>query len=475
MLRLPSMSSRVSHPPFGGGDGRAGRPSRQVGQALVLGLVLMFAGLLVLLLAFSTAQVSETRHRLDNAADAAAWSAGLWQARVLNYQALANRAIVAEEVAIAQAVTLASWASYFDHVTESSAALAAVWPPAAALLGVAASLVQGNALMAQSAAALEVPARSVYKELLAASQEILQFTVGTFALGAVANEVARATDSRFFAFALPPSPDAAIHTRVWSGDDRSRLNAVVQESLDAFVRGPRGLDETLWLIPGFCFGRPFVSVNKWFQSLHKRGGTVMAPAYERWEAADTLSIHNWWPSHGFFGFFKGCNDGEMLPLGWGAAIAAGSSDPFGPWLIANPGDIRNNPTAASLAQETLLTEPLQSLQQAYPGLASVRELDYDALKDPRNPVGRVSVLARIDAEKVRTANTLNLGVGRLRVGENFAGSRVWSLSSAEVIFRRPPGDGSPDVEYASLYSPYWQVRLSTPTLEERALAQTYVR
>ena len=54
------------------------------GQALVLCLVLLFAGALGLYFMFSTAQVSSTRHRLNNAADAAAWSAALWRARVLN-------------------------------------------------------------------------------------------------------------------------------------------------------------------------------------------------------------------------------------------------------------------------------------------------------------------------------------------------------------------------------------------------------
>ena len=81
---------------------------RQRGQVLMLCIALLFAGVLGLYLMFSAGQVFATRERLNNAADAAAYSAALWRARVMNYQAYANRAIVAQEVAVAQAVTLVS-------------------------------------------------------------------------------------------------------------------------------------------------------------------------------------------------------------------------------------------------------------------------------------------------------------------------------------------------------------------------------
>src|SRR5690606_12105489 len=55
--------------------------------------------------------------RLTHATRAAAYSAAQWQARSLNYQAYLNRAIVANEVAIAQMVSLRSWSRYVDTVT----------------------------------------------------------------------------------------------------------------------------------------------------------------------------------------------------------------------------------------------------------------------------------------------------------------------------------------------------------------------
>jgi len=449
----------------------------------VLCLVLLFAGALGFYFLFSTAQVSSTRHRLNNAADAAAWSAALWRARVMNYHAYANRAIVAQEVAIAQAVTLVSWAKYFESFTANASVLASPYPPVASVLAVSADLARAAREVTEETAAEEILARDAYKTLLATSQEVMQRAVDTFGLGAVANEVARANDRRFFAFALPDEGAFDGMTRRWTDADRLRLKGVVDESLDAFVSGPRGMDLTLYLLPSLCFGNPVAGPGAWFHELHKRGGTVMAPELERWEAADTHSLHDWRPKSGLFGLAKGCRQVESLPLGWGAAEAEGadagsvpiSGDgmPLTGELLSNPGDVRYNPTATSLAEAGIAGSGYGGFS-AYSGIASVRDLDYAALANPRFPTSRVAVLARVEREDTRTANFLNVGVGRLRLAENYAGGRLWSLSAAEVYFRRPPG--APErLEYASLYSPYWQVRLVEPSAAQRATAEGYVR
>jgi len=454
------------------------------GQALVLCLVLLFAGALGLYFMFSTGQVSATRHRLNNAADAAAWSAALWRARVLNYHAYANRAIVAQEVAIAQAVTLTAWAKYFESFTTTASVLATPYPPVASVLAVSADLARTARQVTEETAGEEILARDAYKQILATSQELMQRSVDTFGLGAVANEVARANDRHFFAFALPDDGAFAPMTRRWTGDDRLRLKSVVDESLDAFVSGPRGMDLTLYLLPSLCFGNPAAGPGAWFQELHKRGGTVMAPDLERWEAADTLSLHDWRPQRGLFGIFKGCRQVESVPLGWGAAQASSGNDapavvdgagiaPSGDRLLANPGNVRDNPTATQLAEAGIAGAGYPGFA-AFSGITEVRDLDYAALANPRFPVSRVAVLARAEGEDARTANHLNVGVGRLRLAENFAGARLWSLSAAEVYFRRPAG--APErLEYASLYSPYWQVRLVEPSAAQRAVADGYVR
>ena len=56
--------------------------------------------------------------RVTNAADAAAYSAAVVEARALNYDAYLNRAMVANEMVIAQMVSLASWLDYFATASD---------------------------------------------------------------------------------------------------------------------------------------------------------------------------------------------------------------------------------------------------------------------------------------------------------------------------------------------------------------------
>ena len=73
----------------------------QRGQALIYGIFILMSSLCALFFLFNTA-------------DAVAYSAGVMHARALNFDAYNNRALVANEVLVAQMVSLSSWASYAD-------------------------------------------------------------------------------------------------------------------------------------------------------------------------------------------------------------------------------------------------------------------------------------------------------------------------------------------------------------------------
>lgn len=442
----------------------------QRGQALVLALALLFVASLALFLLFGTGQVVATKQRLVNAADSAAYSAALWRARVLNFHAYANRAIVAQEVAVAQAVTLVSWSKYFERFTGNAGTLAAAWPPAATVLGAAATVARTARQLTEVTAAEEIRVRadssSGYKSLLARSQEALQLAADSFGLGAVANEVARANDPAFFAFALGDDGAFSRFTRRYASDaERGRLRDVVVDSLDPFVRGPRSDNLRLMLLPSSCFGRT-TSIDRWFRWWRKRGGTGMAPDLERWQAVDTASIHNWRKSGFLFG---SCRQREWMPVGWGASQASDGSG--SPGIVGNPGNTLDNGLATVLAETEIDGEGYAGFD-SYGGIERVRELNYAALADARFPVSQVVVLARTEARTVRTANALDVGIGRLRLFESFAGNRLWAMAVGEAYFRRPPG--APErIEYASLYSPYWQARLAEPSQAQRAAATSY--
>ena len=85
--------------------------AHQSGQAIVLVLLLTMVGVLGALALVSTGSLTSEKIQLQNAADATAYSVSTIEARDLNYTAYMNRAMVANEVAVGQMVSMMSWAS----------------------------------------------------------------------------------------------------------------------------------------------------------------------------------------------------------------------------------------------------------------------------------------------------------------------------------------------------------------------------
>ena len=285
--------------------------AQERGQVLVLALGLLILGALALRLAFESGQLTVARQRLLNTADAAALSAATWRARVLNFHAYANRAIIANEVAIAQAVTLRAWSQYFETLTRNASVLGAYLPPAEPVLSAVAEAAHLAAESSRITAEVEIPARGApglgYKSLLQTSQEVMHLSSLGFALNMVTAEVARASDAAHFAWVLPDLHQSwsDFTARAEDGPARARVAALVRASLDAFVSGPRS-EDIHTPIPSPC-----LNLNR----LRKRGITTLSETLDRWEAVDTLSFHlrrlSW---------FR-CREREALPLGWGAAEA----------------------------------------------------------------------------------------------------------------------------------------------------------
>ena len=89
----------------------------------------------------------------------------------------------------------------------------------------------------------------------------------------------------------------------------------------------------------------------------------------------------------------------------------------------------------------------------------------------RNPRANVAVVVSLGGENLRTANTLNIGVGRLRMTENLDRNRVATVGAAEVYFHRPTPRTDGMVELPSLFNPYWEARLVEPSLAQRVAAR----
>jgi hypothetical protein len=92
---------------------------QQRGQALIYGIFILAVSLAALFFLFNTGQITQEKNKLVDTTDAVAYAAGILHARTLNFDAYSNRALVANEVLIAQMVSLSSWSKYASkHIDE---------------------------------------------------------------------------------------------------------------------------------------------------------------------------------------------------------------------------------------------------------------------------------------------------------------------------------------------------------------------
>ena len=305
-------------------------PCHSGGQALVLALFLLLVGAAALLQLFDAGQLVHEKTRLTHAADAAAYSGALVQARGLNFQAYANRAQVAHQVAMAHLVTLASWAKF--GATE--AGQAATGNPPTGVVGMLFGADHGAAYAAsRQASGLGIAAQAhgslgrafaehdsvVHEVLWRAQQAVAQQLVHDrqAAMQAVlqANYSGRAPlvggavllDDVPLADALPG------HLSIRNGQSRTRLREMVLQATDRY---------------GFLGDRNDTARNPWAVSSRcphrrhelRRRGTTRLEGFDTWSASDTQSYHalrsNRW---------IGCYHREY-PMGWAMAATGGAVD-----------------------------------------------------------------------------------------------------------------------------------------------------
>jgi hypothetical protein len=444
------------------------------GQALVMGLVVLFMGTLTLFYLFSSGQVSADKQRVTNAADAAAYSSALWRARVLNYDAYANRAMIANEVAIAQTLTLLSETQYLKdfafcldkrpgdrnrYCTALISYITMFIPYLNQTLAAVGDTLDGYQNLLASTVPFEVTNRSlVANTALSLSQSLLDASAQFLAVqSTIATQVTQANDGNFTVKVLPDNFVGLFgggFTKQYKGADRARLANVVRVALDPYSRDRPSLllGHDLTVIPDVCVAGLIY---------RKRGGTTLDSALDRWEAADVASEWSYYLGS------TGCDKKEE-PLAWGDSQASGGTS------NQDTGHVHDNPKTLSWARAATLPA------RGYVGIQNFEDLNYNSLtsNDPavQNPTHRLVVVVRMGAGNLRTANTLNMGVGRLRMTESTNQNRIASVAAAEVYFKRESNPQSGQqrsdgkTEYPSLFNPYWQARLAEPTLAQRTAA-----
>jgi Putative Flp pilus-assembly TadE/G-like len=423
----------------------------QSGQALVLALLLSASLVGALMLVFNAGQVVNAKQRLVSAADAVAYSAAVFEARSLNYQAYLNRAVVANEAAIAQAVSLRSWSGYMNislrninrvgqfipYVGQVTRALSRIWAGIDQELQPSLALAEGaiSQLDHAFAGAAQAMHAATLTQIEPLASDIARLNDGATVLTR-GGQTLIANNLRSF----------ASLTRRYEGRARARQADLVLRSRDRFTRNrPWG--------PGPQSGASFVR-------LPKRGGTDLI-TLDQWRGMDTFALH----VRGFTGWR------EQTSIGWGGgengARSARRGEHGGSWR-ANP---RTSRRAQSETRRSSGYRGIPALRDVVPRRGTEPELQV-AVELGRD-LRRVSLWSNVlpDSTAVVPASApAAASSARLSFAAPDSVRSMRAFSEARVFFDRPTGRADRRRELGSLFNPYWRAQLAPVSRRSRVIA-----
>lgn len=456
----------------------------QSGQALPLGLALLLIGALGALVLFNTGQVATEKSRLANAADAAAYSGLVWQARALNFQAYTNRAMVANQVTMAQAVSLNSWTAYGAMTSEGLAAATAAIPGANVLTRGLAVGLQGVSRVMEPLSSVVVTIVDTVNRVLSGSQQAM-FASSFVATPEIVRKVALASDPDFTSDTRYGIAGLARNINDWQSftekvedDELDRLRErgdVMMRSRDAFT-DDRSWEffENFWM-----YITPFTR-HKIFREGDTRLVALEVDGELRWEwrAVDTIAVQT-----RVFRFLRSERKSES-PIGWASAYA--NDDRRSASILESHCDRGSNRSSADCRYWTNKNHRTErnarraaAVVSGYSGVQAYRTLSEGALQqEGHDPVIRLRTEIAVDLPNVRSSDDLTSGEV-FDTNISAPGNQLSSISVAEVHYRRPESANHSDsagrsaalrLEAANGYNPYWTVRLVPVELEERLLA-----
>lgn len=439
---------------------RTNSPHQQKGQALIYGLFVLTAGLAGLFFLFNTGQLAYEKSKLVNTADAVAYSGGIMNARALNFQAYTNRAMIANTVAIAQLVSLSSWVAY-AQVYGQLGGTSAYNPKYYGTLLIPFTTAQtygselefsmnqtgslsGIATVSDSIVqALMLAQKTAYVGLLPARKTIMDVVADANYKDDGAVEVGKIplTVSEFTSFSTN-----------YAANQRTRFAEVAKTAAnkDRFVASRSWRQSSLY--PDCVSAWPRVD---W---ISRRGGTELI-GLDEWRAADSQSEWRWVPRSKWDVFCQGLTE---TPQGWGGTSAATNSS-YDFDLYHYDAALANNPTSATLAQ-------VSTRNWNYSGLPSFFDLtpENQNSTDPKMlmaiTLSRATKQTKTSEGRSAIQRTDRLNAYRASTPKNDA---IMAVSASEVFFQRD-GDSKDNVygmstgkpqELASLFNPYWQIRL----------------
>ncbi|CAP42413.1 hypothetical protein [Bordetella petrii] len=445
--------------------------SGQGGQALPIALALATIGGLGLVALYNVGQTAAARVRLTHAADAAAYSGALQQARALNLLAYINRAQVAHQVAMAHLVTLASWAQFGQAQSGQRTRGNPPAPLIGALFGTALGAAYARAVatggaVPELAGAFQQHDQAVHQVLQQASASVVsgmheaRRQAMLRVLYANYPEHYPAYDGNPVVqggpLLLRASADQAASAIQWhAGNSPTHLRGMVELAAARydFLR-PRTLTRrSNWIVHRSC---PTLR-----HELRRRGGTWLDNDGQ-WGARDTLSYHalrsNRWIGCYYREYAMGWGQGGQRALAGDEFIEKPPQDfsqqDFWRWVHEHTSwnifSGQDNPMANSYAVAG-------AARWSSRGLPFYHELDAQAAGQPQGFAIQVSQMADT-LSTTDAASHLAAPRGRYAYAGLRAEEAVTVTSAAEAYFA-PPASIAGRTEFAGLFRPYWQARL----------------
>lgn len=487
---------------------------RERGQALVFTLVFAAATGIVCLLLFNSGMLANAKTKLQNAADAGAYSAALLEARDHNFSAYANRAMVANQVAVAQFVSLKSYledasnthkrmSNLLHRAQEQIPVSKPFWD-----LGKAAPIEPAERAF-NMIGSLAVQGLDRLIGVLENAQEI-HHVATAFDMMLVADEVVKRNDPKAkVSNSVFQVGNALMQVNNWSkSTDHHRANdtsavadrfadvVVSEESTDAFIRNRLSVPTPSWASTvKLCPVPPFVSSSTAFAFVHA-GGTILSENKRRWLGLDATMGAG----------FASCSFPWLCPLPCVVTVVVpliDFTDPLHPGgsggAVAGAGGAygeargyNSNPFSTRLYGGALLITPLPgNIRYLATGPGATMDGSgglqnyYRDMRDPGNPAtqpknqtpeengGKFPITIEVERAEssIKTSKKLLPGAGLLKLDDSLKDGGMKSLSSAHAYFYRPKQDNGArftssgwqrkdgKTEIANLFSPYWQARL----------------
>ncbi|MCU7841055.1 MAG: hypothetical protein KZQ94_16955 [Candidatus Thiodiazotropha sp. (ex Troendleina suluensis)] len=478
--------------------------TRQTGQALPLGIAFLMSTILLGLVLFNTGQIASEKSRLVNTADAAVYSGLIWQTRALNFQAYTNRAMVANQVSIGQLVSLTSWTQYAYHVARNIDYIGDWFPIIKPFTQAAESITEMIDGVVVNIAETFIPIIDSVNGVLSRAQQAI-YMASFAATPAIVREVVGKNDERYnvnTAYAVIGVGENAVGWRNFTKqyDDRNgilRKADVVNRSKDEFTAS-RNLSPGQ-VIPG-APNKLYVgpSLRVWVKkegrtnlitedtSSSDDGNATSSSLADNmeweWKGKDTLSLHME-EIHFRRGRPRWVH--SEFPLGWGSRYVNGD---FECEENEDGYEVCARYMSENRWAERRADSENEELDAEYNGVRAYYDLS-DLSRDNKDPRLALRIEVELPEQAVRTASKIDglgsdsvpdsdlrsgFGAGMFGTEDQMAGGGMTAIASGELFFH-PPDDYNPArrrgrYEIASLFSPYWEVRLTDTPIERRFMA-----